>query len=345
MRKVFYAIALCLLPWRSAHAYQVTGATLSNFTINAENLTTAGNFTGTTIQYNLDGPADVVVTIVNSSSQTVATLSQNYAGTGSDNPQKIFWNGLWLIGNALGRQDGNYLFSITATSGTNTSSASINQSLNITSVDVHNLAVSSSLDANGNTTFPFKISYALAKAANVTLAIQNSSGTVISTLVNNKLQVGENVSTVTVTWNGLDSNGRIAPVGLYTTMINASDPSTGDRANAVSQSIVVQSLAGSAANAQETFEKNVYVYPNPVRNSQAFFNVVPVRDNAIIHLRIYTISGTLVLDQDITSQLPYPWKAVNQAGNKVGRGLYYYVVREDDAQGTLQVTKKMAVLP
>ena len=63
----------------------------------------------------------------------------------------------------------------------------------------------------------------------------------------------------------------------------------------------LQSLAGAAGDPQKLFENNVYVYPNPVRNGQAIFNAIPVRDGATIHLRIYTITGTLVLDQDITS--------------------------------------------
>jgi hypothetical protein len=44
------------------------------------------------------------------------------------------------------------------------------------------------------------------------------------------------------------------------------------------------------------------------------------------------------------SVINFVWDATNQAGRKVGRGLYYYVVREDDGQGTLQTVKKMAVI-
>src|SRR5262245_45717800 len=104
----FFLFSISHLPCRPLSAVQVTGATLSNFNINSESLTTVGNSSGTVVQFTLDTAADVTVFIqdaVNTSSSTIATLTQNYASGG---PQSIFWNGLWLIGNEGGRRNGNF---------------------------------------------------------------------------------------------------------------------------------------------------------------------------------------------------------------------------------------------
>jgi flagellar hook assembly protein FlgD len=345
-----FTAMLCLTLLRPAHAQTISNPTLSQpTTILYE---TGSLPTGTTIGFTIDSPGVVQIAIncgiVNAgdTGTNVANLSQTFAAPSST--YTIFWNGLWLIGGDNGRNATTCDFTLTlTTAGASSNPVTATQLVTLNSVDIHKVSVTPSVSAAGAATFPYTISYSLAKAANVTVTITNSSNTVVRTLLNNQQQVSEQlVSTMTLTWNGLADSGSPVPLGLYTLTINATDPAvSGSSAIPRTRTISVQSLAGAAGDPQQLFENNVYVYPNPVRNGQAFFNAVPVRDGATIHLRIYTITGTLVLDQDITNQLPYPWHATNQSGNKVGRGLYYYVMREDDSQGTLQVTKKMAVLP
>jgi len=318
---------------------------------------TNGTPNGTTVQMTLDTPASVEIDFfqvspVDSSLSQVAALVQNVPANIST---PIFWNALWLIGNTLGRHNGTYSYQVIAS--TNGASVTLptpqgtqSSLFTINSVDIHNVNVSASQDTVGNPTFPYLITYALAKPSLVTATIVNSSNTLVRTLLNAQLQIGENISTATVTWDGLGNDGNPVALGVYTLNLNAADPNSADRAIQRSQSIAVLSLAGAAADPKALFEKNAFVFPNPVRNGTGVFQFEAVRPGANISLKIYTLAGDLVLDKQfpnvaVSNIVQFPWTAVNQAGNKLGRGLYYYVVREEDSVGTLQTIKKMAVLP
>jgi flagellar hook assembly protein FlgD len=156
---------------------------------------------------------------------------------------------------------------------------------------------------------------------------------------------------MTLTWNGQTSSGNTAPIGVYTLTLSATDPAVpGSSAIPRTRPIVVQSLAGAAGDPQALFVANTYAYPNPVRNGQGTFQIEAIRDGGNITLRIYTLTGTLVREEhyyglSAGTNEKFIWDVTNQAGNKLGRGLYYYVVREDDSVGTLQTVKKMAILP
>src|SRR6185437_15660126 len=151
-------------------------------------------------------------------------------------------------------------------------------------------------------------------------------------------------------WDGLMDNGRPVTLGLYTCSIDAVDPDPMSKDAAIerTQTLAVTSLATGGQDPKALFEKNAYVYPNPIRVGQGTFQFEAVRDGASISLKIYTLTGDLVRSEEFT--LPtgalgtFIWDATNQAGRKVGRGLYYYVLRETDSQGTLQVVKKVAVI-
>ncbi len=345
---IFGFFSLCIAFASPAHAISFTAnPTLSNSVISFE---TSGVPNGTTVQFSVDtaGQAEVDFFQISSVDQSVAQVSALTqpisAGT-----NKIFWNGLWNIGADQGRHDGGFGFRVVVSSASSSISdppvGDPRGQFQITSVDIHNVSVVPSLDGNRNPTFPYAIQYALAKEALVTATITNSTGTLVRTLFANKLQAGESVSTQTWSWNGLNDQSQVVPIGVYTVTVSAVDTANGDRAIPRSRNVAVVSLAGASSDPQKAFEDNVYVYPNPIRNGTATFNVLPIRDGAVITLRVYTISGDLVFDKDITAQLPrFDWDVTNQAGNKLGRGLYFYELREKDSQGTLQTVKKMAVI-
>lgn len=353
-----YAVFCCLISafflgfaQRSEAVAFTAGPTLTGSPVTSE---TNALSNGVTVQFTLDSSVQVTLDFFqvaqDASLTQVASLSQSASAGVS---KSIFWNALWLIGTNFGRHDGTFLYQVTPTGGTPLPAPGDPSALfQINSVDIHNLTVTPSLDASQQPTFPFTISYALAKTALVTATISNSSGTVVRTLISRQRQAGEvqSVSTETITWNGLTDAGKIASIGTYSVTINAVDPDTGDLAIPRAQSFSVVSLAGAAGDPQKSFEDNVFVYPNPVRNGQATFQMEAIRDGANLSLKIYTITGTLVRSESFPgvpagNVQPFSWDGTNQSGHKVGRGLYYYVVREDDSSGTLQTVKKMAVIP
>ena len=110
------------------------------------------------------------------------------------------------------------------------------------------------------------------------------------------------------------------------------------------------------------FERDTYVYPNPVRSSRARFHVnVPLR--ARVELKIFDIAGDLVRSQSFgerestissnfcttdgpTCVLEWDWDLKNDHGRKVAPGTYMYLVREEATEGSglvLQTVKKLLI--
>jgi flagellar hook assembly protein FlgD len=209
------------------------------------------------------------------------------------------------------------------------------------------------MDGNGNPSLPYSIQYDLAKDSLVTVLIKDSNGNVVRNFDNatNTPQFNETIKTNVLTWDGLGNDQRPVPLAVYTVQIDAREPSPGtDVAITRTRTVAIQSLASLGTSPNETFAANTFVYPNPVRNGQATFQFLAVRNNATISMKIYNLAGDLVRDESFPNLatgnlVTFNWDATNESGEKVGRGLYYYVVREEDQEGTLQTIKKFAVIP
>jgi flagellar hook assembly protein FlgD len=338
-----------------AHAAVIQTATLSNFSIPFEN---GGTPTGSTITYTLTGTgtANVEIDIFRlknvsdtpSAENQVAAIQQANVSTGTFS---VFWSGLWLLGDDNGRQNGNFQVIVNADAGgSSKTNFVISPLLQITSVDIHSVTVLPSTDAGGNPVLPYVITYSLAKNSQVTMVVKDTLGTIVRTLIANKAQFGEDVRANKQTWDGLDNNGLPVPLGVYIVQIDAHDSLSADVATTRTRTASIQSLASLNTDPKQRFETNAFVFPNPVRGGTATFQALAVRNNATISIKVYTIAGDLVREESrdglVTAALvSIPWNADNQAGRKVGRGLYYVVFREVDEEGTLQTVKKIAVIP
>ena len=338
----------------------ITSASISN-DIPAETV----GVTSTSITYTLDNTAPVnnieidvyhLKDVSDVPGPTNQVLGLPQTGVAGGMSHTVPWDALWAVQGNNGRQDG--LFKVILTDLGTSATFAISTFLNITSVDIHGVTSTPSFDANQNPALPYIITYALAKDCLVTIQVVDTLGNVVRTLANNAPQFGELVKpSNTILWDGLNDNGRPVPPAIYTVKINAKDPLTTDVAIQRTATATLQSLANLNSDPQQTFQTNAFVYPNPVRSgnaatacgSPACFQFLAVRPNANITLKIYTIDGTLVRSESFGGLttgniVTFNWDATNQSGKTLGRGLYYFVAREEDEAGTLQTVKKMAII-
>ena len=192
-------------------------------------------------------------------------------------------------------------------------------------------------------------------------------------LVKRIVMVGEARREISQPWDGLDDRGSPVPDSNYLFKIVAStdmmaiDQLTGNiRAGAVlAQDLVIAEIPvvrGGTMDPFGDFERDTYVYPNPVRSSRARFHVnVPLR--ARVELKIFDIAGDLVRSQSFgerestissnfcttdgpTCVLEWDWDLKNDHGRKVAPGTYMYLVREEATEGSglvLQTVKKLLI--
>lgn len=176
---------------------------------------------------------------------------------------------------------------------------------------------------------------------------------------------------VTETWDGTDLRLGATPDGNYkfsivaSTDMSAIDNMTGNvifplelaEDRPLDEVAVVRN---QSADPKGDFERNTYIYPNPVDGDSA--NIVIFSPfQADVKMKLYTMSGELVLDKDFGEQqannyvsggstaggVPcFAWTRSNSAGRRVARGLYYAVFRAEATDGSrniLQTVKKFLV--
>jgi flagellar hook assembly protein FlgD len=166
------------------------------------------------------------------------------------------------------------------------------------------------------------------------------------------------------TWDGRDFKLSLVKDGVYkfkivgSTDLAAIDDVTGNVINPGALSLdrlidEIPVVRNASVSPKEDFETNTFAYPNPVTGNTATFNIYsPFKAKAT--LRLFTISGELVLDKNFGEVAPsyqsgptvFVWGKSNQSGRTVGRGLYFAVVRLDETEGgrsVLQTVKKVLV--
>ncbi len=162
-------------------------------------------------------------------------------------------------------------------------------------------------------------------------------------------------------WDGTDLRQALVPDGTYRFKLVAStdsaaiDPLTGNILNASALAVdrIIDDIPvarNGAVDVYGAFVTNTFVYPNPLKNPTARFNIyAPIQGKVL--LKLYNISGELVLDKDFgektfDTHVAFDWAKVNQSGRPVGRGLYYAVIRIEETIGgrnVLQVVKKLLI--
>jgi flagellar hook assembly protein FlgD len=111
---------------------------------------------------------------------------------------------------------------------------------------------------------------------------------------------------------------------------------------------------GGSGNPVTDIEQNSFVYPNPVAGPSGTFSIYNPFLIANVKLRLYTISGQLILTYEADGvpasyqggPITYVWNKVNQSGRAIARGMYYAVIRveqTDGGQQVVQVVKKVLV--
>jgi flagellar hook assembly protein FlgD len=183
-------------------------------------------------------------------------------------------------------------------------------------------------------------------------------------------------SAIQETWDGRDFRQAQVPDGTYKFKIVAStdaaaiDSVTGNvlvptelADDRLTDDIpVVTNGSEALSNPQGYVENNSFVYPNPVAGPSGTF-CIATPYHARVLLKLYTISGQLILNQDFGDQPPtylnagsatssacgglsYVWNKVNQGGRPIARGLYYALIRIEETEGganVIQVVKKVLV--
>ncbi len=165
-------------------------------------------------------------------------------------------------------------------------------------------------------------------------------------------------------WDGTDFKFSLLKDGSYkfkivgSTDMAAIDDNTGNVLNpgALSLDRLIDDIPlvrNASLSPREDFINNTFNYPNPVTGDSTTFQIFPPF-RAKVKMKLHTMSGELVLDKNFGEVPPafqagpvtFVWTKVNQAGNKVVRGLYFAVIRVEETEGgknILQTVKKVLI--
>jgi flagellar hook assembly protein FlgD len=325
-----------------------------------------------TISYSLTRQSSVTIQILNSAVPPAVVRTVVSGG--------IRQNGILLQDVWDGRDDGGNFptpgfYTVRAVAGDLVSQLSSGATAQVTiafePIRIYDVAVSPvRLDSPSSSIFyqvsePMKVSVKIFRPGTIFDGAGNPSPPEASSLVKRIVGVKSARSEIEDIWDGTDL--RFTPVsdGPYkfkivgSTDIRAIDDITGNVLNpsALSLDRIIDEIPvvrNASIDPAGDFQKNTFVYPNPMRGPTATFQIyVPFQ--AKVKMRVYTIAGEMILDKDFGEQAPsfsavpvtFVWDKTNQSGRKVARGLYYVVVRVDETLGgknVLQTVKKILIL-
>lgn len=336
---------------------------------NSSNTITLDPFT---IAYTLSRQSSVTIQILNTSlpPQVVRTLV-----SGSVRQNAILQTDVWD-----GRDDkgnfppaGFYLVRAVASDVASvlSSGSTAQQTISYDPLRIYDLAVTPLRSDSGGAVIAYQVSETMKvaikiyKPGTIFDASGNPQPPESTSLVRRIVGIRPGRTQIQDSWDGRDFRLSLVPDGTYkfkivgSTDANAIDSITGNvlEPTALAEDRLVDDVPvatnGASANPEADFDNNSFVYPNPVTGPSATFSIyLPFHGNAF--MRLYTISGQLVLDQQFGDQpasyqngpLVYIWNKVNQGGRTIARGLYYAVIRVEETEGggtVFQTVKKVLV--
>lgn len=276
------------------------------------------------IVYTLSEKARVTVSILDKSGSLIRALEDNtlkYSGVNS-----TAWDGKNSSGNIV--EDGIYTYKITAVDMVGLDAIPATDSFTVEGSSPRITSVSDSpnpfipKDASVNT-----IKYTLSEQAHITIKLFDSNNNLVKTLVDSKVDPGEN----SVTWNGTNTSGTIVNSGIYTYKIDAVD-SAGKKADQVSRTILVDVEPPSITN--------LTVTPNPFEPIGSNFITISytLSENADTTVEIYDqvniLIDTLEIDSyKISGENSIKWDGKDSSGRIVKDGTYTCKISAIDSAG------------
>ena len=275
-----------------------------------------------TIQYALSEDANVTIKIFDASSSLIRTLMSGAVSAGTN---KAPWDGKNDSGSIV--QSKTYTYNIDAVNSFNKKADQVSGTITVDLVPpiINGNSVSPDvLSPSGKNTAT--ITYNLSESANTTVAIYDSSNTLIKTLQNNTIN-SQGINWVD--WDGKNSSSSIVKEGTYTYKITATDfvgltaiPATGSIT--ISMSPAITQINDS---------------PDPFRPIGSNLNTIKftLSKNANVTLKIYNNNGTTVKSwssQAFTSgDCSLAWDGNNTSGTRVSTGTYTYTIDAVDSSG------------
>jgi hypothetical protein len=72
------------------------------------------------------------------------------------------------------------------------------------------------------------------------------------------------------------------------------------------------------------------VYPNPYKPPEGHTEITFSELTENVRIRIFTISGELIIDRQIVGQSSWVWDGKNERGEAVARGIYIYLITNSE---------------
>ncbi|MBL0385939.1 S8 family serine peptidase [Tumebacillus sp. ITR2] len=292
----------------------LTGVTPNPFAPTGSNVST--------FSYSIAEPGNVTLKVLDASGNVVRTLLNNSAVTVG--AKSVTWDGKNDAKVLVA--EGEYTFQLTAVDSWGNSATPLTRTISVdrtAPVISGNTVSANPFVPTGTNTVG--LTYALSEPAKVTVGIYNSANALVKTLVTN---VQQSAGANSLTWDGKNSSGVLAPDGIYTYKITATDAAN------------LSAVAVSGAVGLDRFKPSITAVsdtPDPFKVTGTANSTIAytLSEESTVDIKIYDASGTLVRTLQ-NAKLPsgaktVAWNGKNDAGTLVADGIYTYKINATDS--------------